>query len=150
MVLHAPGEQLVERELPEPEAAPRRLLVRVEACAVCRTDLHVADGELPGPKLPLVLGHQVVGRVVDDGRRVGIPWLGWTDGTCAYCRSDRENQEWILEPRPHQVLDVVAVDHHRDQRIPESKLFACRAGEAGNSSQISATSARSARTPSPA
>ena len=91
MVLHAPGEQLVERELPEPEAAPRRLLVRVEACAVCRTDLHVADGELPGPKLPLVLGHQVVGRVVDDGRRVGIPWLGWTDGTCAYCRSDREN-----------------------------------------------------------
>jgi propanol-preferring alcohol dehydrogenase len=91
MVLDAPGRPLLERELPEPEAAPGQLLVRVEACAVCRTDLHVADGELPDPKLPLVLGHQVVGKSVDDGRRIGIPWLGWTDGTCAYCRSEREN-----------------------------------------------------------
>jgi len=91
MVLEAPGRPLSERDVPEPEAAPGRLLVRVEACAVCRTDLHVADGELPDPKVPLVLGHQVVGRVVDDGRRIGIPWLGFTDGTCAYCRSGREN-----------------------------------------------------------
>jgi propanol-preferring alcohol dehydrogenase len=65
--------------------------VQVHACAVCRTDLHVFDGELPDPKLPLVLGHQVVGTVVGDGRRVGIPWLGWTCGECRYCRSDREN-----------------------------------------------------------
>jgi propanol-preferring alcohol dehydrogenase len=62
----------------------------VRACAVCRTDLHVVDGELPHPKLPLVLGHQVVGET-DDGRRLGVPWLGWTDGTCRYCTSGREN-----------------------------------------------------------
>jgi propanol-preferring alcohol dehydrogenase len=73
------------------------VLVEVSACGVCRTDLHVVDGELPNPKLPLVLGHQVVGRVVEDGERfergerVGIPWLGWTDGECRYCRSGREN-----------------------------------------------------------
>jgi propanol-preferring alcohol dehydrogenase len=62
----------------------------VEVCAVCRTDLHVVDGELTEPKLPLIPGHQIVGRT-DDGRRVGVPWLGWTDGTCPYCRSGREN-----------------------------------------------------------
>ncbi|HEY3208106.1 MAG TPA: zinc-dependent alcohol dehydrogenase family protein [Gaiellaceae bacterium] len=78
-------------ELPRPEPHPGQLLVQVHACAVCRTDLHVFDGELPDPKLPLVLGHQVVGTVVGDGRRVGIPWLGWTCGECRYCRSDREN-----------------------------------------------------------
>lgn len=61
------------------------------ACGVCRTDLHVVDGELPDPKLPLVLGHQIVGTVVGDGRRVGVPWLGWTDGECRYCGSGREN-----------------------------------------------------------
>jgi propanol-preferring alcohol dehydrogenase len=65
--------------------------VRVRACAICRTDLHVVDGELPEPKLPLVLGHQIVGEVVGDGRRIGIPWLGWADGECRYCRSGREN-----------------------------------------------------------
>ena len=65
--------------------------MRVEACGVCRTDLHVVDGELPDPKLPLVPGHQVVGRVADTGERVGIPWLGWTCGECRYCRSGREN-----------------------------------------------------------
>jgi propanol-preferring alcohol dehydrogenase len=66
------------------------VLVRVRACGVCRTDLHVVDGELPDPKLPLVLGHQVVGET-PDGRRLGIPWLGWTDGDCRYCLSGREN-----------------------------------------------------------
>jgi alcohol dehydrogenase, propanol-preferring len=91
MVLDRPGRPLRETELPDPEPGPRQLLVRVLACAVCRTDLHVFDGELPEPKLPLVLGHQIVGEVAGDGRRVGIPWLGWTDGECRYCRSGREN-----------------------------------------------------------
>jgi alcohol dehydrogenase, propanol-preferring len=90
MVLERVGDPLVERELPEPEPAPGQLRVRVRACAVCRTDLHVYDGELPAPKLPLVLGHQIVGET-GDGRRVGIPWLGWTDGECRYCLSGREN-----------------------------------------------------------
>jgi alcohol dehydrogenase, propanol-preferring len=74
-----------------PEPGPGEVLVRVAACGVCRTDLHVADGELPDPKLPLVLGHQVVGRVEGSGERVGIPWLGWACGECRYCRSGREN-----------------------------------------------------------
>jgi alcohol dehydrogenase, propanol-preferring len=91
MVLEAPRTPLREADLPEPEPRPGQLLVRVLACGVCRTDLHVLDGELPGPKLPLVLGHQIVGEVVEDGRRVGVPWLGWTDGECRYCRSGREN-----------------------------------------------------------
>ncbi len=90
MVLEAPGEPLVERELPKPEAGPGQLLVRVRACGVCRTDLHVVDGELTDPKLPLVLGHQVVAETAD-GRRVGIPWLGWACGECRYCLSGREN-----------------------------------------------------------
>ena len=91
MVLDRPSASLREADLPEPEPGPGQLLVQVDACAVCRTDLHVADGELPNPKLPLVLGHQVVGTVVGEDRRVGIPWLGWTDGECRFCRSGREN-----------------------------------------------------------
>jgi alcohol dehydrogenase, propanol-preferring len=91
MLLAQPGQPLRETELPEPQPEPGQLLVRVKACAVCRTDLHIVDGELPRPKLPLVLGHQIVGTVVGEERRIGIPWLGWTDGDCPYCRSDREN-----------------------------------------------------------
>jgi propanol-preferring alcohol dehydrogenase len=91
MLLDRPGQPLREAEVPEPEPGPGQLLVRVDACAVCRTDLHIVDGELTRPKLPLVLGHQVVGTVVGEERRIGIPWLGWTDGDCRYCRSDREN-----------------------------------------------------------
>jgi alcohol dehydrogenase, propanol-preferring len=101
MVLEMPGQRLQLRDMPEPKPGRRQLLVRVSACAVCRTDIHVVDGELPNPKLPLILGHQIVGRVEQIGEganskfqigdRVGIPWLGWTDGDCAYCRSDREN-----------------------------------------------------------
>ncbi|HEX6115713.1 MAG TPA: zinc-dependent alcohol dehydrogenase family protein [Solirubrobacterales bacterium] len=100
IVLDAPGTPLAERELPDPEPGVGEVLVRVEACGVCRTDLHVVDGELPDPKLPLVPGHQVVGQViaagdgvdgVAAGGRVGIPWLGWTCGECRYCRSGREN-----------------------------------------------------------
>jgi propanol-preferring alcohol dehydrogenase len=91
MVLEEPGEPLVERELPRPEPARGQLLVTVRSCGVCRTDLHVADGELQNPKLPLVLGHQIVGTVADSVDRVGVPWLGWTDGDCRYCRSGLEN-----------------------------------------------------------
>ncbi len=90
MVLdRAPG-RLELRDLPVPEPGPGQLRVRVHACGVCRTDLHVVDGELPEAAVPLVPGHQVVG-ATDDGRRVGVPWLGWTDGTCRYCRAGLEN-----------------------------------------------------------
>jgi alcohol dehydrogenase, propanol-preferring len=101
MVLREPGTGRLESvELPRPEPGPGDLLVRVEVCGVCRTDLHLVDGELPEPKLPIVPGHEVVGRVealgaaVDTfgiGQRVGIPWLGWTCGRCRDCRADREN-----------------------------------------------------------
>jgi len=100
MVLKKPRQPLVLRDVPKPRPELGQLLVRVATCAVCRTDLHVVDGELPDPKLPLILGHQIVGRIeqigdhVDRfsvGERVGIPWLGWTDGECVYCRSSREN-----------------------------------------------------------
>ena len=91
MVLDRPGTPLRQAGLPDPIPGPGQLLVRVETCGVCRTDLHILDGELPRPKLPLVLGHQIVGRVVGEDRRVGIPWLGWTDGECRYCRNGREN-----------------------------------------------------------
>jgi len=90
MVLDQPRTPLVERELPEPEPGPGQVLLRVRACAVCRTDLHVVDAELPHPKLPLVIGHQIVAEA-PDGRRLGVPWLGGTDGTCRYCLSGREN-----------------------------------------------------------
>lgn len=115
MVLTEPKRPLELRDVPKPKAGRGQLLVRVSTCAVCRTDLHVFDGELPDPKLPLILGHQIVGRVEEVGAdmwercerpdirgtnaaptfvigdRVGIPWLGWTDGNCSYCRSGREN-----------------------------------------------------------
>ncbi len=108
MVLDKPRQPLQLRDVPKPRPARGQLLVRVSACAVCRTDLHVVDGELPNPKLPLIPGHQIVGYVEEVGPeipssfgirassfaigdRVGIPWLGWTDGECAYCRSNREN-----------------------------------------------------------
>ena len=91
MVLDRPGSPLRQAGLPDPIPGPGQLLVRVETCGVCRTDLHILDGELPRPKLPLVLGHQIVGKVVGEDRRVGIPWLGWTDGECRYCRNGREN-----------------------------------------------------------
>ena len=100
MVLDAPCEPLRAAEVPEPKPSSDGVLIRVYACAVCRTDLHVVDGELPDPKLPLVPGHQIVGTVEEVGERaerfspgdrVGVPWLGHTDGTCRYCRSNREN-----------------------------------------------------------
>src|SRR5436190_13517526 len=96
MVLVEPRRSLEPREMPDPRPGPGQVLVRVLACGVCRTDLHVADGELPDPKLPLVLGHEIVGVAEEGGRfakgtRVGVPWLGWTCGECEYCRAGREN-----------------------------------------------------------
>src|SRR5919205_3230446 len=100
MVLDRPRTALVMREGPVLHPAPGEVLVEVKACGVCRTDLHVVDGELPNPKLPIVPGHEIVGRVIKTGAgistlsagtRVGIPWLGWTCGVCPYCRSGREN-----------------------------------------------------------
>jgi alcohol dehydrogenase, propanol-preferring len=97
MVLDAPGRTLRPAELPDPEPGPGEVLLKVDACGVCRTDLHIVDGELPDPKLPLVPGHQVVGTVIAGGerfaagQRIGIPWLGWACGVCNYCTSGREN-----------------------------------------------------------
>jgi propanol-preferring alcohol dehydrogenase len=97
MTLDAPREPLRLREIPPPEPDAGQILLRVRACGVCRTDLHIVDGELTKPKLPLVPGHQIVAEVVDGGARfptgarVGVPWLGWTDGECRYCRSGNEN-----------------------------------------------------------
>jgi propanol-preferring alcohol dehydrogenase len=99
-VLTAAGRLLAADELPAPRPGPQQVLIAVRACAVCRTDLHVVDGELPDPKLPLVPGHEIIGNVVEKGEsvdrfavgdRVGVPWLGWTCGVCEYCRSGREN-----------------------------------------------------------
>jgi propanol-preferring alcohol dehydrogenase len=100
MLFHRPGKELRLAEMPMPAPAAGQVLIRVRACAVCRTDLHVVDGELPEPKLPLVPGHEIVGDVEQLGRnvarfkigdRVGVPWLGWTCGECKYCRSGQEN-----------------------------------------------------------
>jgi alcohol dehydrogenase, propanol-preferring len=99
-VLTAARYPLAATELPAPHPGPQQVLIAVRACAVCRTDLHVVDGELPDPKLPLVPGHEIIGTVVEKGEsadrfaigdRVGVPWLGWTCGVCEYCRSGREN-----------------------------------------------------------
>ena len=100
MVMDAPRQPLRLVERPVPAPGPGEVLLRVRACAVCRTDLHVIDGELPDPKLPLVLGHEIVGEVEGAGEeatrfalgaRVGVPWLGWTCGVCRYCRAGLEN-----------------------------------------------------------
>lgn len=100
MVLERPGQALAEREIPIPAPAPDQVLVRVHACGVCRTDLHIVDQELPNPKLPLIPGHEIVGEVAQTGQqvqrfkvgeRVGVPWLGHTCGECRYCAGGREN-----------------------------------------------------------
>jgi len=100
MVLDTPGKPLQLREVPVLRPGPGELLLRIAACGICRTDLHIVDGELANPKLPLIPGHEIVGRVVEVGEgvtgykpgdRVGVPWLGYTDGTCRYCRGGKEN-----------------------------------------------------------
>ncbi|MGA9859618.1 MAG: zinc-dependent alcohol dehydrogenase family protein [Solirubrobacteraceae bacterium] len=90
IVLEQPGSPLRATTLPDPRPGPGQRLLTVSACAVCRTDLHLRDAEIEAPKLPVVLGHQIVGRA-EDGTRFGVPWLGWTDGSCEYCTSGREN-----------------------------------------------------------
>ncbi|AUG02309.1 alcohol dehydrogenase [Pseudomonas sp. 09C 129] len=100
MVLHTPGEPLRQEQRPVPTPGPQQLLIKVLACGVCRTDLHLVDGELPQALLPRVPGHEIVGQVTAVGadvapgwigQRVGVPWLGWTCGECAFCRTGREN-----------------------------------------------------------
>jgi propanol-preferring alcohol dehydrogenase len=100
MILESAGRPLIARDVPQPDPSIGQVLVRVTKCGICRTDLHVVDGELPGPKLPLVPGHEIIGRIAELGQgvehfhlgdRVGIPWLGWTCGQCEYCASGREN-----------------------------------------------------------
>jgi alcohol dehydrogenase, propanol-preferring len=100
MVLERPRQALRSRDLPDPEPGPGQVLIAVAACGVCRTDLHIVDGELGEPKLPLVLGHQIVGAVAGAGEgaerfavgeRIGVPWLGWACGVCRYCVGGREN-----------------------------------------------------------
>src|SRR3954452_24480026 len=97
MVLERAREPLRLVDLPAPEPGPGQVAIEVSACAVCRTDLHIVDGELTRPQRPLVPGHQIAGRVAraserfEPAQRVGVPWLGWTDGTCRSCRSGREN-----------------------------------------------------------
>lgn len=100
MVLRAPRQRLVLEELPLPAPQPGELLLKVHACGICRTDLHVLDGDLKEPSLPIVLGHQIVATVVDIsqtsgrfeiGDRVGVPWLGWSCGECRFCKTEREN-----------------------------------------------------------
>jgi propanol-preferring alcohol dehydrogenase len=100
-LLTAIGHPLVAGDVPARHPGPGQLLLKVSACAVCRTDLHVVDGELPDPKLPLIPGHEIVGTVVEKGAavdrfevgdRVGVPWLGWTCGDCDFCRGGREHR----------------------------------------------------------
>jgi propanol-preferring alcohol dehydrogenase len=91
MILHRQREPLALTDAPVPKPGSGELLIHVEACAVCRTDLHVVDGELQNPKLPLIPGHQIAGVVESTGERIGVPWLGWTCGVCRYCTSGREN-----------------------------------------------------------
>jgi len=100
MVVDKPGKPLRKVEIPPARPGPGQLSIRIHACAVCRTDLHIVDGELTQPKLPLIPGHEVVGTVVELGNgisrcklgdRVGVPWLGWTCGTCSFCQNGQEN-----------------------------------------------------------
>ena len=132
MVLDSPGKPLRAAEVPEPEPRPEEVLLRVRACAVCRTDLHVVDGELPDPKLPLIPGHQIVGTVervgwrVENfavGDRVGVPWLGHTDDTCSYCLTGRENLCDDARFTGYQIdggyAEYAAADHRFCFPIPE-------------------------------
>jgi propanol-preferring alcohol dehydrogenase len=131
MVLFQPRTELKQTDLPEPELAAGEILVRVEACAVCRTDLHVVDGELPRPKLPLAPGHEIVGRVVAGSRsrfaigdRVGIPWLGRTCGVCEYCKAGLENlcdnPQFTGYTRDGGYAELTAADERFCVPIPDS------------------------------
>jgi propanol-preferring alcohol dehydrogenase len=128
MVLDLPGSPLRQAELPDPEPRPGEIVVAVTACGVCRTDLHIVDGELADPKLPLIPGHQVVGLVVNGGGRfstfdrVGVPWLGWTCGECRYCVTGRENlcdrAQFTGYHRDGGYADLVVADERYCVRVP--------------------------------
>src|SRR5262249_27325008 len=133
MVLFEMKNGLNESELAKPEPKPGELLVRVNACAVCRTDLHVVDGDLPPPKLRLIPGNQSVGRIVDRGHnaerynigdRVGVPWLGWTCGICEFCEAGNENlcdsAEFTGYTRDGGYAEFIAADERFCVAIPES------------------------------
>jgi len=129
MLLETVGAPLRAAELAEPRAGGGELVVEIGACGVCRTDLHVVDGELPEPALPLVPGHQVVGRVTAGGERfgagerVGVPWLGWTCGECRFCRSGRENlcdrARFTGYTRPGGYAERIAADERFCLRLPD-------------------------------
>jgi propanol-preferring alcohol dehydrogenase len=133
MIFSGAGRPLREAELAKPEPGPAQVRLQVQACAVCRTDLHIVDGELPEPKLPLVPGHQIVGLVsgagkdasrFSPGERVGVPWLGWTDGTCRFCRSGRENLCDRARFTGYQIdggfAEETVADERYCLRVPES------------------------------
>jgi propanol-preferring alcohol dehydrogenase len=133
MIFSGVGSPLREAELPGPEPGPGQVRLHVQACGVCRTDLHIVDGELHDPKLPLVLGHQIVSLVSEVGKggsrftigeRVGVPWLGWTDGTCRFCRTGRENLCDRAQFTGYQIDGGFAEETMADERyclrIPES------------------------------
>jgi propanol-preferring alcohol dehydrogenase len=121
------GSSVAPAEVPEPEPGDGEILIEVSACGVCRTDLHIVDGELSRPKLPLILGHQIVGRVVGDGRRVGVPWLGWTDGSCRYCASGRENlcdrAQFTGYDRDGGYAEYVVADERFCFTLPDDEAF---------------------------
>lgn len=132
MLLHAAGRPLVMTEMPDPVPGPQEIVIKVSACGVCRTDLHVVDGDLPDPKLPVVPGHEIVGQVIALGvevtgyalgDRVGVPWLGWTCGTCAYCCRGEENLCDRARFTGYQIdggyADRAIVDHRYCFPIPE-------------------------------
>jgi len=132
MVLDRPGEPLRAADVPDPVPGPHEVVLRVAACGVCRTDLHVRDGELPGAVLPAILGHEVVGRVVTrgpaatrfaEGDRVGVPWLGQTCGACAYCQTGRENlcaeARFTGYQRPGGYAELTVADERYCVPIPE-------------------------------
>ncbi len=132
MVLHQPGTPLRLEEVRALSPSPDQVLLRVHACGICRTDLHIVDGELTEPKLPLIPGHMIVGEVVEAGSsvlqlrvgdRVGVPWLGWTDGDCKYCRSGRENLCDRALFTGYQIdggyADFAVADHRYCLPIPE-------------------------------
>jgi propanol-preferring alcohol dehydrogenase len=121
------GSSLELTDVPDPRPGPGQVVIEVAACGVCRTDLHIVDGELTEPKLPLILGHQIVGRVVGDGRRVGVPWLGWTDGSCRYCTSGRENlcdrAEFTGYDRDGGYAELAVVDERFCFPLPDETAF---------------------------
>jgi alcohol dehydrogenase, propanol-preferring len=131
MLLESTRSPLRLSDLPIPQPGPDQVLIRVHACGVCRTDLHVFDGELPEPKLPLVLGHEIVGTVTTIGERVegltlgervGVPWLGWTCGACPYCRGGRENLCALARFTGYQIdggyAEYTVADHRYVFHIP--------------------------------